>query len=259
MSRHRALGVILVVLAALSLLRQSAPAVPKREIVLPKKAPPAVDVMFLLDVTGSMDFAIRGVQQEMESFVDGLRSSKLDVQVGLTIFRDEFNRTPDDMASGVNDDPWVFRFPTGSSYTKNVAELKGILSKLKATGGGDGPENCLEAMRLAAQAPGRIGAVKVQILITDAEPKPWPEYKDNMAKTQNLLFEKRVQEVLLLTSQPQREVYEQLWGRTGGLQIRGQWVDIRNLGMNPGLFRKMFESVEARILTTVAGPSLGER
>jgi hypothetical protein len=249
----RALALSLVVVAILFAGGPStAPAVPKRDIILPKKGPPQVDLMIVLDITGSMEFAIKSVEQEISALADQLKAGKLDVQLGLTVFRDETVRSPDDAKAGINDDPWTFRFRTGRAYTADGSEIKHLLGLLKANGGGDGPENSFEGLRLAADQVGRPGALKVQILITDAEPKPWPAYEDNLAKTQSYLLTKKVQEVLLITTPQHRPVFEKLWRKEGGVELRGEWSNIQTLSMKTGVFRGLMTSLESRIYAKIA-------
>ena len=51
----------------------------------------AVDVMFVLDVTGSMQLAINGVRDGIIEFAHELETRKLDARVGLVAFRDRLN------------------------------------------------------------------------------------------------------------------------------------------------------------------------
>ncbi|MFO0967290.1 MAG: vWA domain-containing protein [Gemmataceae bacterium] len=208
-------------------------------------------MMIVLDITGSMDWAIKSIDQEVQLLVDHVKNGKLDVQFGITVFRDELMRSPDDARAGITDDPFTFHFK-GRPYTTDGAEIKRVLSLLKANGGGDGPENSFEGLRLAADAICRPGATKVQILITDAEPKPWPMYEDNLAKTQNHLLTKKVGELFLITTDQHRPIYQKLWTKMGGAELRGEWHDIRNLSGKPGVFRTMIQNLETRIFTAIA-------
>ena len=55
----------------------------------------SVDVMFVLDVTGSMQFAINGVRDGIIEFAQELGKRKLDARVGLVAFRDRLNGVAD--------------------------------------------------------------------------------------------------------------------------------------------------------------------
>jgi len=52
------------------------------------------DVMFVLDITGSMKFAIDGVETGLERILKKLKDREIDAHVGLTVFRDSPRRTP---------------------------------------------------------------------------------------------------------------------------------------------------------------------
>ncbi|MFO0967288.1 MAG: hypothetical protein U0793_17135 [Gemmataceae bacterium] len=210
------------------LLIPSAPAAaPGTKVEVSAKA----DVMFVVDVTGSMDWAINGVNAGIQSFVDKFAADKIDCRVGLTIFRDEFLNNPDDTFAGVRGDPWTFTWRDGSTYTNNIDEYKEVLRKIRAGGGGDEPENCLEAMRLAAGKPqqaDRAGsAIKVQILITDAHPKPWPFYEPNLNATKTELKAKNVRLVHIITHKHlQDEVYWKMWDKTKIKTKSGEETDV---------------------------------
>ena len=51
-------------------------------------ARPQADVVFVLDVTGSMGWAIDGVRRGIGRFADDLNRNKIDFRVGLVAFRD---------------------------------------------------------------------------------------------------------------------------------------------------------------------------
>jgi Ca-activated chloride channel family protein len=52
---------------------------------------PVVDIMFVLDVTGSMQEEINGVKTGIQQFAQELSKRKLDAEVGLIAFGDRFN------------------------------------------------------------------------------------------------------------------------------------------------------------------------
>src|SRR5205085_2723531 len=118
------------------------------------------DVMFVLDITGSMQFAIVGVEQGLEKILNKLKKNDITARVGLTVFRDREKGngkkpTPNDLSPGIKGDPFTFNFKGKASFTDIQKEFRGVVSKLKAEGGGDIPENSLEGMKHAATAKTR--------------------------------------------------------------------------------------------------------
>ena len=111
------------------------------------EVPASVDVMFVLDTTGSMLWAIDGMRSGIDLFLDGLDATGLDARVGGIEFGDELRS----------------QIPLGES-----AEMRRWLDLLTATGGGDGPESPLDAMEKAyADADWREGALRYVVVITD--------------------------------------------------------------------------------------------
>jgi hypothetical protein len=107
-----------------------------------------VDVVFVFDETGSMGEEITGLVERSRQFADILGNSGFDFRLALVSYSDRVERVV--------------------QYTSNVEEFKRQLSKLTASGGGDEPENQLDALIEAAKLPHRPEAKKVFLLITDA-------------------------------------------------------------------------------------------
>ncbi|MCP4104084.1 MAG: VWA domain-containing protein [Desulfobacteraceae bacterium] len=124
-----------------------------------------MDVVFVIDDTGSMSGAISDVKSGLVSIVNSINTtSGGDYQLGLITFKDTVIVEEDFALS-------------------NAAAIQNKISSLTASGGGNGPEASDEALNtaincLSAQAgqvgdfngPWRSGAVKIIILITDALP-----------------------------------------------------------------------------------------
>jgi Ca-activated chloride channel family protein len=126
-----------------------------------ERSPPTVDVLFVLDLTGSMQFAIDGIKRGVQSFVEQLGNQKLDARIGMVCFRD------------IEDDkerPFTLDF-TGEAFTKDYRAFRDKVKVLTASGGGDTPESSLQGLALAARQKFRRNAARVLILITDAPPK----------------------------------------------------------------------------------------
>jgi len=214
------------------------------------------DVMFVLDVSGSMQFAINGVSNGINEFVQKFKEENLDVHVGLTVYRDEQFRVPNDAVVGIAGDPWTFRFGSGV-YTGNPDEFRNIVSRIQAVAGGDLPENALEALRQASKFPVREGAVKVLILITDAPPKIFGgEPMDRViVKTKDYMIGEKVRQVHLIVGAPGgadlQPIYERLWDNTplgdkGGVVMGGKYFDLNRIARGEG-----FSSVLSEFKRTI--------
>jgi Ca-activated chloride channel homolog len=121
---------------------------------------PKVDVMFVLDVTSSMNREIQGVQQGIQAFARELSSKHLDAQVGLIAFGDRSH----------GEESQILKFGD-AVLTADTASFSQQVGQIGQVDGGDPPESSLDAVSLAAVQPFRRQAVKVILLITDAPPK----------------------------------------------------------------------------------------
>ncbi|MBN2038983.1 MAG: VWA domain-containing protein [Spirochaetes bacterium] len=108
----------------------------------------AIDIVFVFDETGSMQDEINAVRDNSMLFADILKASNMDYRVALVTFSDKVEKVKD--------------------FTKNIDEFKSWLSAIRAYGGGDDPENDLDAIARAMELKFRSGAKVVFILITDA-------------------------------------------------------------------------------------------
>lgn len=108
-----------------------------------------VDIVVVFDVTESMGLFIDGLKEATSDFADRLEKSNRDYRLGLVTFEDYVLR-----------DERVF--------TRSAREFKGWVGSLRPAGGGDIPENSLDALLLASSFPFRPDAQAVLILITDA-------------------------------------------------------------------------------------------
>lgn len=105
------------------------------------------DVVFVIDTTGSMFWAIEGVKTGLKAFTGALAEAGLDARVGGIEFGDEV-RTASPLADVDTFNIWV--------------------NKLGVISGGDGPENPLDAMQTAfSTMKFRPGAQRYFIVITD--------------------------------------------------------------------------------------------
>jgi uncharacterized protein YegL len=141
-----------------------------RDLICAKTAQTAAgktQVMFVLDVTGSMRSEIDGVKDGIRDFVDALRGQeRTEVEVGLVAFRDvgleRVGKKPQM--------PEVLQFDS-NSFTTDTSAFKAGVERLKAHGGGgNAEESSLDALVLASGQRFSGDAGKVLILITDQIP-----------------------------------------------------------------------------------------
>lgn len=118
-----------------------------------------VDIVFLLDATGSMDDEIDRLKSHMRSVADRIagRDDDVDVRFGLTAYRD-------------GGDSFVTRT---FDLTDDVAAFHDALNEVQAGGGGDTPEALSAGLRAALAKPSWRGAdtVKLVFLVADAPPQ----------------------------------------------------------------------------------------
>jgi len=121
-------------------------------------APVALDVLFLIDATGSMDDEINKLKAsilQISAQIDAL-PARPDVRFGMVTYRD-------------HDDAYVTR---AHDFTPDVRVFQAELDKVRARGGGDYPEALNEALHQAVWDVEWRGseAVRLIFLVADAPP-----------------------------------------------------------------------------------------
>lgn len=108
-----------------------------------------IDIVFVIDETGSMQPFIDAVKDNIKRFSGRLRSQGFDYQLGLVRFTDVVTWSSPDL-------------------TDDVATFERWVGEIQAAGGGDIPENALEGLKAATNIKYRPIALKLAILVTDA-------------------------------------------------------------------------------------------
>lgn len=119
-----------------------------------------LDLVFTLDVTGSMGSYIDSAKENIEKITSRLVSTsgqKYDLRFGLVAYRDH---KPEDGTFVTK------TFP----FTSSVQAMRDALASLKAQGGGDTPEAVGSALEATLKHEWREDATKIVILIADAPP-----------------------------------------------------------------------------------------
>jgi Mg-chelatase subunit ChlD len=168
------------------------------------------DIIFVLDVTGSMTNEIGGVKDNIVEFTDSLSRRGINFRLGMVTFLDYIENVYD--------------------FTSDVQAFQQIVSQQYAHAGGDIPENSLDALMRATQFDFRPEAKRIFIWITDAN------YHINDGINTNLTIQDVVNAVLSKSIvvncigdlQYQSEYYDPIVLPTGGnvFDINGNFRDI---------------------------------
>ena len=164
-----------------------------------------VDIIFVLDITGSMDEEIDGVKRGIQQFSQELSTRQLDAQVGLIAFGDRLN----------GEESQILEFPDGY-FTSDPVIFREKVAQIQQVNGGDDPESSLDALSLAANQTFRPTATKVILLITDAPPKI-PDLTTRSLSEVNQTLENQGINQLHLVIQPSEEsIYRRLQTNANG-------------------------------------------
>ncbi|MCD6418721.1 VWA domain-containing protein [bacterium] len=110
----------------------------------------AVDIVFVLDTTGSMDSLIGAARANIVEFAETMAATGYDCSFGIVTYGDGFN------------------LPHGGNLTTDIGTFVSWMT-MGSWGGGDAPETALDAIMAAVDSMHwRPGALRVIILLTDA-------------------------------------------------------------------------------------------
>lgn len=124
---------------------------------LSNQLPQQLDLMFILDATGSMGDELSYLTAELRNIVAliGDKYPQLKIRYGLVVYRDI-------------GDEYIVR---SSVFTSSVSEMEQLLLQQQASGGGDYPEAMEQALEQALAAPWYSGnTARVAFLLADAPP-----------------------------------------------------------------------------------------
>lgn len=173
--------------------------------ILPTPALQQIDVLFVVDVTGSMEGEINGIKNGINNFVSTLNSRELDTQVGLIAFGDRFE----------GEEPQILSF-AGEPFTKDTNSFETKLGKMEMVGGGDNEESSLDALVLGARQPFREDATKAILLITDAPPKIPDKETPSIAAAEKFVRDKGIDQLHLVISDGDSSIFQPLQREVDG-------------------------------------------
>jgi len=173
--------------------------------ILPTPALQQIDVLFVVDVTGSMKGEINGIKNGINNFVSTLNSRELDTQVGLIAFGDRFE----------GEEPQILSF-AGEPFTKDTNSFETKLGKMGMVGGGDNEESSLDALVLGARQPFRKDATKAILLITDAPPKMPDQETPSIEAAEKFVRDEGINQLHLVISDEDRSIFQPLQRKISG-------------------------------------------
>jgi len=119
--------------------------------------PKTLDLMFVIDTTGSMSDEMRYLAKEFDAIVSNVEAKHptVDIRFGLTLYRDK------------GDDYVVKNF----KFTSNKNKMKSQLEEQSANGGGDYPEAMDKGIEKALEASWEAeDGVRMMFVVADAPP-----------------------------------------------------------------------------------------
>jgi hypothetical protein len=199
-----------------------------------------VDIVFLVDVSGSMSPCIDALRRNIEAFIDSLSHGDANNAAPVRDWRGKVVGYRDIEAAEAEGLPWI----VDNAFVRDAGALKAQLSTLQANGGGDEPESLLDALYTVASMEAvpkgsqtedpakwryRSDAARVVIVFTDASFKETmgiPQAKGgSLQDVANLVMANRI---ILSLFAPNFEGYDRL------SQIdKSEWEVVEYEGLNP--------------------------
>lgn len=133
-----------------------------------------IDVVFVVDTTGSMWDEIAQVRTDLTELVDQLANTTDSYRVAVVSYRDYPERT---------DDSIDYPSRVDQTFTDDLGLIQAAINSLTAEGGGDAPETVFSGIQAAIELPWRAGVTKIAIVIGDA-PALSPEPISNLTTSQ---------------------------------------------------------------------------
>ena len=237
---------------------QSQPAAPTAAPQTRAKTKGVADVVFLIDVSGSMAPIIDALRKNIEAFVDSLSSSGANNAAAVRDWRGKVVGYRDIEAAASEGIEWIEDHP----FVRDTAALKAQLASLTAQGGGDEPESLLDALYKVATMEAtpkgsqsedaskwryRSDAARVVVVFTDAsfkETMSIPEAKGgSLQDVANVVMANRI---ILSLFAPNFEGYDRL------SQIdKSEWEVVEYEGLNAQQALQKFTGDPANFRTTL--------
>ena len=234
----------------------AAPAVDSLAPMARAKTKGVADLVFMVDISGSMATCIDALRTNIEAFIDSLSRGDGNNVAPVRDWRAKVVGYRDIEADG--DGNWFLDSP----FVRDAAALKTQLAALKADGGGDEPESLLDALykvaTMAASPKGsqsedadkwryRSDAARVVIVFTDAPFKETMSIAEakggSLQDVANVVMANRI---ILSLFAPNFEGYDRL------SQIdKSEWEVVEAAGLSPQEALQKFTSDPVNFKTTL--------
>lgn len=168
---------------------------------------PRIDLVVVMDTTGSMGSSIQGAKNVAVAYVDQLASSGIDYRAAVVDYKDKLY---DAYGSRVD-----------LPFTTDRTAIVSAINALYAGGGGDTPEDVYSGVMTAINLPWRSGAKKVVVLMGDAGPHD-PEsgtgfQLSSVIAAANAVDPANIYAIRVGSDPYMRSIFQQLADGTGGL------------------------------------------
>lgn len=187
----------------------------------------SVDLVFVIDTTGSMSDKIKGLLQTASKFIDRFGKLQMDSRIAIVAFGD----------LNVRGDKIV-----ATAFTRSLETTKSSLQKIpRYSGGANRGESSLEALQKAMSLEFRDGVVKVLLLLTDE-----PAIESRNLKVGMVIEQLQTSEMLTFVVSTPEKYYKEMAARTGGkwykISAKTDFTDL--LEMFGDIADKVSETVE---------------
>ena len=216
------------------------------------------DLVFLVDVSGSMSTCIDALRKNIETFIDSLSRGDANNASPVRDWRAKVVGYRDIEAAESEGLPWI----VNNEFVRDAATLKSQLAALQANGGGDEPESLLDALYQVATMEAtpkgsqtedagrwryRSDAARVVIVFTDASFKETLNIQQakggSLQDVANVIMANRI---ILSLFAPNFEGYDRL------SQIdKSEWEVVEYEGLNPQEALQKFTSDPVNFRTTL--------
>jgi hypothetical protein len=179
------------------------------EVLDPARLP--IDIVLVLDCTGSMKKSVDGLTAAFPGFADEFARARCDVRFGVVGFRDT-----------TLGQPLYLPRIGGERLTADPALFVAAVRDFKLGGGGGDGESSMDGVAAAADYPLREHSARVIVLVTDGGPKRVDGRMKSMDQTVKHLAGRRIDQLYVVALPQFRKAFEPL-----SSEFKGRFFDLK--------------------------------